>query len=71
MSWHQTEESLVGFINCVNIHAALSGNLGSLGCTCIPLITAHLGAVAFPRLPGNNRETRSPFKTQASERESH
>lgn len=42
MSWHQTKESLVGFINCVNIHAALSGNLVRISLTCIPLIMTHL-----------------------------
>lgn len=42
MSWHQTKESLVGFINCVNIHAALSGNLVSISFTGIPVIMTHL-----------------------------
>lgn len=42
MCWHQTGESLVAFINCVNIHAALSGNLVSITFTCVLVIMSHL-----------------------------
>lgn len=41
MCWHQSEESLLGFIHCVNIHAALSGNLVSISFTCILVTMSH------------------------------